>query len=459
MKPKEIIVFAALTLLAMVPNLLVVCLAGDVATAGQRLVYLLATLALYGCAMFLVHRRAYLYIISLGFPFSFFELIHLFTRGTTTTVLSVYTWIKTAPEELEAIYRPYGWLVAAGIAVWIGYYVLAHYFVEREYLVRLRWRVPLFAGLACLALLLPVYVCPTSVLHRYQQLARMALRIERKQAVRQQFSYGVTPNGSKAEETLIVVIGETSFDDWQSLGMRDTLLTVFEQAYTLCPSRGIGVPMTLTRAGAEHTAPFYDEPSVIRAFHEAGYYCAWLSNYGYHDHLLMRMADECRYMSYQPDQPDTALLVPYREAMAQPAQRHLCVLVTQGGHDSASLRQTPTLLRQLTDSLRTVHQPAMLVYIGHPTIRLTDGRQEMHGVVALWANANYRYRQRAMLRVLATQKKQPVSMETLFHSLLFWSGIDCALRDNSLCLGHTQYEAADTLRYLDENLHVQDLIP
>ena len=61
MKPKEIIVFAALTLLAMVPNLLVVCLAGDVATAGQRLVYLLATLALYGCAMFLVHRRAYLY--------------------------------------------------------------------------------------------------------------------------------------------------------------------------------------------------------------------------------------------------------------------------------------------------------------------------------------------------------------------------------------------------------------
>lgn len=140
--------------------------------------------------------------------------------------------------------------------------------------------------------------------------------------------------------------------------------------------------MTLTRAGAEQTAPFYDEPSVIRAFQEAGYYCAWLSNYGYHDHLLMRMADECRYMTYQPDQPDTALLVPFREAMAQPAQRHLCVLVTQGGHDSASLRQTPTLLRQLTDSLRTVHQPAMLVYIGHPTIRLTDGRQEMHGVVA-----------------------------------------------------------------------------
>ena len=34
--------------------------------------------------------------------------------------LSVYTWIKTAPEELEAIYRPYGWLVAAGIALAIA---------------------------------------------------------------------------------------------------------------------------------------------------------------------------------------------------------------------------------------------------------------------------------------------------------------------------------------------------
>lgn len=459
MRPKEIIVFSLLTLLAMLPNLLVVALAGDVATAGQRTLYILATLALYGAMMFLVHRRAYLYIISLGFPLSVFELAHLFTRGTTTSLLYFYTWVKTAPNELSAMYMPYaGWLIV-GIVAWIGYYALAHYFVKREFLVRLRWRVPLFVGLLTLALLLPVHVCPTNVLHRFCQLARMAVRIERQQPKRQDFSFGVKPNDSKAEETTIIVVGETSYDQWQSLGLRDSLLTVFEHTYTICPSRGIGVPLALTRATADNRQPFYEERSLVKAFDEAGFYCAWLSNYGYHDHLLMRMADDCRYLSYRPDQPDTALLAPFREVMAQPAQRKMVMLMTQGGHDSASLAQTPTLLRQLTDSLRTVHQPAMLVYIGHPTIRLTDGEQERHGVLALWVNPNYRYRQRAMLRVLAAQRRQPVTLETLFHSLLYWNNIACPLRDDRLSLGHRQYEAADTLRYLDENLRLQELIP
>ena len=77
MKRKEAIVFTALLLFSILPNLLIVCMAEDVATIGQRLWYIATTLALYGFGLALFHRRAYLYIISLGFFSSAFEIFHV----------------------------------------------------------------------------------------------------------------------------------------------------------------------------------------------------------------------------------------------------------------------------------------------------------------------------------------------------------------------------------------------
>ena len=457
MKLREIIVFTALTLFVLLPNILVVCLAGDVTTMAHRALYIVQSLALYGIALFLLHRRAFLYTASLGFLFSAFELFHLYTRGKTVTLLYLYTWFKTSPEGLSNLYRPYLWWFLLGIVVWILFYVLAHYFVEREYIAPLRWRLPLAALMASVYLCLPLHVCPMNVLHQFRSLASVALRVEKTQPRQRAFSYGILPRMNKTQETVIVVIGETSYDQWKSLHFRDSLAIQFDSVYAECPVAGVAMPLLLSRAKPQDLYPFYVEKSVIKAFDEADYYTAWLSDYGYHDHFLMRLADDCRYLSYQPNQPDTALLAPFREVMAQPSQRHMAVLVTQGGHNNASLQQIPYLLHHLTDSLRTVHQPAMLVYVGSPVIRLKGDNFDLHVPMMVWSNPNYRYRHRSMIRTMQAQRRWPISTSSLYHSLLYWNGIECPQRDDRLAIGHERFEAADTIYYLDENLSVRSL--
>lgn len=460
MKPREIIVFTALLLFILLPNFLVVSMADDVATPSLRTYYVVQSLAFYGVGLFLFHRRAFLYLASLGFPFSAFELFHLFTRGRTVTHLYLYTWLKTSPEDLQALYQPYVWLFVLGIVIWILFYVLAHYFVEREYILPLKWRLPIASLMAATFLALPLNICPQNTVHRFSTLAQGALHVERTQPQRNKFSYGITPNTSKADETMIVVVGETSYQQWKSLNYKDSLAIDFSSVYAKCPVAGVAMPMLFSRATPDNVQPFFRERSVIKAFAEAGFYTAWLSDYGYHDHFLMRLADDCRYLSYQPNQPDTALLEPFREVMRRPEQRHMVVLVTQGGRDSSSLAQVPYLLRQLTDSLRTTHQPAMLVYVGSPAIRL-GGRTplNLHVPMMVWANPNYRYRHRAMIRTMQAQRSLPMSTASLYHSLLYWNNISCEQRIDSMAIGCQQFEAADSIRYLDENLQAQSFFP
>lgn len=459
MKPREIIVFIALVLFAMVPNILVVCLAADVATFGARLLYILTTIALYGAGMFLFHRRAYLYMISLGFAFSVFELFHLFLRGTTATMLYLYVWLKTPPEVLWSMVLEYAWIIPTTLILWVGFYVVAHYCIERKHIAPLRWRMPMFAVLAALFYISPMHVCPTGFLYELGRLASFAIHVEKTLPQQRNFSYDITPNKSKADETMIVVLGETSYEQWQELGFNDSLTIHFDSVYTTCPVSGVSIPLLFSRATPTEHAPFFVEKGFIRAFNEGGYYSAWLSNYGYHDHFLMRIADDCRYLSYKPGEPDTALLAPFREAMAQPEQRHLIVMATQGGRDSQGFEQTPYLLRQLTDSLFTIHQPAVLVYIGSDNIHLTDKHSELHVPMMVWTNPNYRYRHRQLIRTLQAHRSSKFSTDCIYHSLLHMAQIDCPLVDERKAIGSEKFEAAERIYYLDENLQLQSFVP
>jgi glucan phosphoethanolaminetransferase (alkaline phosphatase superfamily) len=459
MSRKEVIAFVVLLILSLLPNALVMCLAADVATAGQRLGYALTTLALYGFGLMLFHRRAYLYIVSLGFLFSAYELLHVVLRGTTTTMLCLYVLLKTPPELLWQMVSPHiGWLIG-GVAVWVLYYVAAHYLVAREWIGSWRWRLPVAAVCLALFMLSPVSVCPTHVMSQLSRLGAMAIHIEKTQPEQRAFTYGIQPNDSKADETVMVVLGETTYEQWQALGYRDSLAIAFDSVYAGSPVCGVAMPMLLTRATAQNKGPFFTERSLIRAFDEAGFYTAWLSNYGYHDHLLMRIADNCRYLTYQPGVADTVLLEGFREAMLQPAQRHLVVMTTQGGRNLQTFGDTPYLLRQLTDSLRVTHMPAMLIYAGLPNISLSNGHQELRMPLIVWANPNYRYRHRPLIRCLNEQRTARVTADYLFHTLLYMNDIACPQRDDERALGNKQMVPADTIRYLDENLHTRVWVP
>ena len=452
MSRKETIVFVVLLIFSLLPNVVVMCLAADVATAGQRIWYALTTLALYGFGLALFHRRAYLYILSLGFIFSAFEVLHVLLRGTTTTMLCLYVLFKTPPETISAMLLPHiGWFIG-GVVVWLLYYVMAHRFVAREWIGSWRWRLPVAVVCAALFLLSPVSVCPTNVLNQLSRLGAMAIHIEKTQPEQRAFRYGISPNSSKADETVIVVLGETTYEQWQALGYGDSLAIQFDSVYAGSPVCGVAMPMLLTRATAEDKSPFFTERSIIQAFDEAGFFTAWLSNYGYHDHLLMRISDDCRYLKYLPGEADTVLLEGFREAMKQPAQRHLVVLVTQGGRNPQTFGDTPYLLRQLTDSLRVTHTPAMLIYAGLPNISLSNRQQELRMPLMVWSNPNYRYRHRPLIRTLYEQQTARMTADYLFHTLLYMNDIACPQRDDERALGNKQMVPADTIRYLDENL-------
>lgn len=459
MKRKEAIVFSALLLFSLLPNILVVCMANDLASVGQRLWYVFTTLALYGFGMTLFHRRAYLYIISLGFFSSAFEIFHVCLRHTTTSMLYLYTWLKTPPQVIgQMALNHIGWIII-GVILWLGYYVAAHHWVQREWIGRWRWRIP--CALACFIffILSPVHVCPTNILTQLSHLAAMAIHVEKTLPEQRTFNYGITPNSSKAEETVIVVLSETSYEQWQAVDYKDSLAICFDSVYASCPVSGVSMPLSLSRATAHEPASFFIEKSLLRAFDEAGFYTAWLSNYGYHDHFLMRIADDCRYLAYEPDEPDTTLLVPFKEVMRQPYQRHMAVLATQGGKKEEFIEATTCLLNHLTDSLRTTHQPAMLLYAGFPNIRLTDSHFDLHMPLMVWTNPNYRYRHRPLIRTLTEQRNQRLTADYIFHTLLYMNGVQCKQWSEQLSLGNKQMVPCDTIRYLDENLIIRKLNP
>lgn len=459
MKRSEWIAFIVLLLVVLTPNIAVAFFAADIATGEQTILYLLSTIALYTIGLCLVHKRAYFYIVSLGFAFTAWEMTHLVLRGSTITMLYLYTWFKTPPLVLWSIIFPYWWLILLGVIAWIGFYAVAHYFIERTPIASWKWRLPaLFIALAVL-FAIPVTPNPLNVMQQLGRLAQFAIKVEKNLPEQRQFTYHIQEKKTKFPENVIVVIGETNYDEWQQLEYRDSLSIVFDSVYTECPVSGVSIPLLLSSATPTDQKPFFTQKSVIQAFNEAGYYTAWLSNYGYHDHFLMRISDDCRYLSYKPYQPDSALLEPFREVMAQPSLRHMITLVTQGARDTANFASTPTLLRQLTDSLRKEHQPVMLIYVGANRINITNDCHGLRVPFVVWANPNYRYRHRALIRHMEAQKTQPHSTGSLFHTLLYMSDIPCAALNEDKAFGSWSLIPSDTIWYFDENLQPSFLLP
>lgn len=459
MKLRETIAFVLLLLVALVPNLMILCLADDLATPLERFAYFCETCVLYAIGLCLLHKRAYLYTISLGFALSAFELMHLLLRHSTVTVLYLYTWFKTPPAERWAPWTQYWWVAMVVVGLWLLYYVMAHYCVSRTYIAPLKWRLAALPVLLSAYILLPARACPMNMLYQLGRLSSMAVQVERHMPEQRAFTYGIQPNASKAQETVIVVLAEAGYEDFQRLCYSDSLAVFFDSVYAPCAASGVSLPLYLSRATPQNRAPFFSEKSVIQAFNEAGFYTAWLSNYGYHDHFLMRIADDCHYLAYMPFRPDTALLPSYREVLRYPSQRHMVVMATQGTRDTASFVHTPELLWHLTDSLRTTHQPAMLVYAGAGNISRHTDMPRLHVPFVIWANPNYRYRHRALMRRLKAQSHMPVSTESIFHTLLYMNNIETGFLEPGKAIGHLNYEAADTIYYFDENLRIRATLP
>ena len=141
MQQSEIITFVCLLLFLLLPSLMGVVMAQDLITLGQRCIYLITALAMYGLGLCLFRRRTFFYVASLSFLFSAIEIIHLIMNHATTSLLFVFTVIKSEKGEFLELCSTYWFIALIFFALWGVYFYLNHRFIQQEYIAPRKWRM------------------------------------------------------------------------------------------------------------------------------------------------------------------------------------------------------------------------------------------------------------------------------------------------------------------------------
>ena len=371
MQKTEKIVFASLLLFLLLPNLVGVCVAQDLKSIGQRIIYLLTSLSFYGIGLCLWKRRTFFYVASAGLLFSAIELVHLIINQATTSLLFVFTIIKSEKQEFLELCSTYWPLLFVFITLWAVYYYLNRTFIRQAYLfehkplryVLLGVQVAFLVVCAVGLKLRPKFrnefawqdadirtaawvgaekACPVNFVLVVYHLCDMAYKIQCQNERLRDFTFGAEMRETDACAPIIVLmIGETSrYDHWQVNGYcRETSprlmargIISFDSCFTVANLTTVSVPFMLSRATPDNQALYTEEKSVVDAFHEAGYQTTWIADQSFNNHFLLRIAESCdntHYVAARKNEQllDTMLLAPLR------------TLLTGGGQFSSAKKQ------------------------------------------------------------------------------------------------------------------------
>ena len=358
MQRREKIVFVCLLVFLLLPNIVGVFLAQDLQTMGQRAIYMLTSISIYGLGLCIWRRRTFFYVASAGLLFSAIEFVHLIINQATTSLLFVFTIIKSEKGEFLELLSTYWPIVIVFFALWGVYFYLNHRFIEKEYIGRRVVRYS-FAGvfgaflIACVVglRLRPKFqneftfrgddirtaawvgaekVCPINFVLVGYHLLDLALEIRQQNEALRYFTFGVegpTPplparegghcGSSKAcaldagetpaSPIVVLVLGETSrYDHWQVNGYaRETSprlmqreVVSFDSCFSVANLTTVSVPFILSRATPTHQELYLQEKSVVDAFHEAGYETSWIADQSFNNHFLLRIAESCDHTHY-----------------------------------------------------------------------------------------------------------------------------------------------------------------
>lgn len=345
---------------------------------------------------------------------------------------------------------------------------------------------------------------------RYWQLMRY-------DANSQDFTFNAVSSRDATEaETYVFIIGETTRsislglygyerNTTPRLSARQGLITyrdVLSQSNTTHKS----VPLLLTAAEAIDPSPMYDERSLIAAFHEAGFYTAYISNQANNGSLIDHYSCEADMRHYiredHPDRlPDDAdMLTAMREALDASAShpKRLFVLHLYGSHFKYCDRIPDTFPKEfqpcgdvmlaarnhdelinafdntmlytdmVVDSLIAMTDgdvPAMVLFTSDHGEDIYDDEREnfLHAspVVSfyqlavpftIWTNAAFNKTHPEKVGMLMANREQPLSPgRVVFHTLLDAAGIECQSlqRDHSLC--DSAYVPGERLFLSDRN--------
>lgn len=389
-KRSEKIAFCCLSIFILLPSLLGVLFAIDLHTIGQRLIYLLTSIMLYGCGLFVFPRRTYFYVAAAGFFFSAVEIVHLIVNQATTSLLFVVTIIKAEKGEFLELLSTYWIVVVLFFALWIAYFVINNRFISNQYLFKKPIRyigmtiVVLYSIIVCVCLhLQPAHhlsdnirhtdlqnsalvgaekVCPINHILLCYNIFKINTNIHKQEQYLADFMFDTTSDAAD-DELICLLIGETSrYDHWQINGYqrptspllsnRGEQIISFNSCFTVANLTTVSVPFLLSRATPQDKELYYKERSVVDAFHEAGWRTAWIACQSFNNDFLLRISNACDTSVYiipnKEQAVDTILLPPLKNELRH-QRRQLIVLHSLGCHFKYNARYTADFQRFVPD--------------------------------------------------------------------------------------------------------------
>ena len=410
MNKKEKIIFSCLLIFLLLPNIIGTFIATDLLTMGQRFLYFITSVCIYAFGLCIFKRRTFFYIFSAWFLLSAIEIVHLIINQATTSMLFIFTCIKSEKGEFFELLSTYWPVVILFFALWGVYYYLNHRFIQNEYIAPRVWRMSIMATIIAFFVIAIIMLglrpkfrnifnfrerdertaawvgcekaCPVNMVLGFYHITSLALEIKRSEEALADFRFGVKPLNAKRatlneqDNLVVLLIGETSrYDHWQINGYerstspclmaRGDQIISFDSVFTIGNLTTVCVPYMLSRATPEMPRLYYHEPSVVDAFHEAGYQTAWIADQSFNNKFLMRIANSCDYAKYVTDNGrgdfiDSVLLTPLHQVLTtlnakrSTNEGNMIVLHSLGCHFKYSERY-PDSFQQYTPDMKGIN--------------------------------------------------------------------------------------------------------
>lgn len=394
MSKREKLVFTILLIFVLLPNIMGVFMAVDLLTIGQRVLYILTACAMVLFGLSVCRRRTFFYVMGAGIPFWIIEVAHLITNQATTSMLFLFTIIKSEKGEFFELFSTYWFALLLVFGLWGGYFYLNKTYIKNNWFLPRRVRIgyaALVIGFFVVSMvglsLRPKFrnifnprevdmrtaawvgvekACPINIILDINHLMSLSNAINQQKQNLRDFSFGISPLTNDRSPVVVFLLGETSrYDHWQINGYaretspclmarRDQIIS-FDSVYSVANLTTVSVPFILSRATPMSQDVYLRETSVVDAFHEAGYRTAWIADQSFNNKFLRRIARGCDAEYYISDTRnratfvDTVLLPSLQRELSLEASRQMIVLHSLGCHFKYSSRYPNDFQRFMPD--------------------------------------------------------------------------------------------------------------
>lgn len=369
-REKEIITFVYASILLFAVPIYTTFAAEDLGGFFSRLIYFLSNVAIYVFAACFIKRRHLLWVCAPMLLIDLYDFVYVLMYHRTADVLWTYTALVAEGGEMTELLVTYLPLAIVVMFFWSAYFILTYRYAQKEHFFQGRMRriVTSVSGGWCALMTIFLLVArftggmmpfqavvDVSPIHDFNNLCRIAhirYTIHDGQKNYDSFRFGATTT-AEDDELVVLVLGETGrYLNWQMNGYdretsphlmaRQDQLITYDSCYTVANLTTVSVPMLMSRATPQNTKIYYNEPSFLQAFQEAGYMTAWIADQSFNNPFLLTFSGRCDFLFYHDHKSfqfyDIDLLQPLNQCISTQPGKQMIVLHSLGCHFKYSAR-------------------------------------------------------------------------------------------------------------------------